>query len=143
MKRNRNLYLACTGAILAAAACASSEDDPVIVDPVPDSGSSVTNERDAAAPTDDGGTDPGDAAIDAGPVCSPAGWCATQLPDSDLTLRDIWPFPGRALAIATVAMNEVVGPILFKLALDRTQESRGHAPALADEDADDSDAPPA
>lgn len=39
----------------------------------------------------------------------------------------------RALAIATVALNEVVGPILFKLALDRTEESRGHAPALADE----------
>ena len=33
-------------------------------------------------------------------------------------------------------MNEVVGPILFKLALDRTQESRGHAPALADADTD-------
>lgn len=46
----------------------------------------------------------------------------------------------RALAIATVAMNEVVGPILFKLALDRTQESRGHAPALADEDTDENEA---
>ncbi|MCW5836040.1 MAG: cation:proton antiporter [Labilithrix sp.] len=43
----------------------------------------------------------------------------------------------RALAIATVALNEVVGPILFKLALDRTEESRGHAPALADADADE------
>lgn len=38
----------------------------------------------------------------------------------------------RALAIATVALNEIVGPILFKLALDRTEESRGQAPALAD-----------
>jgi Kef-type K+ transport system membrane component KefB len=40
----------------------------------------------------------------------------------------------RALAIATVALNEVVGPVLFKLALDRTAESRGQAPALADVD---------
>ncbi len=38
----------------------------------------------------------------------------------------------RALAIATVALNEVVGPILFKLALDRTDESRGQAPPLAE-----------
>ena len=42
----------------------------------------------------------------------------------------------RALAIATVALNEVVGPILFKLALDRTDESRGQAPPLAAEDPD-------
>lgn len=38
----------------------------------------------------------------------------------------------RALAIATVALNEVVGPILFKLALDRTDESRAQEPALMD-----------
>jgi Kef-type K+ transport system membrane component KefB len=42
----------------------------------------------------------------------------------------------RALAIATVALNEIVGPVLFKLALDRTHESRGQAPALSDEDAE-------
>jgi hypothetical protein len=29
----------------------------------------------------------------------------------------------RALAIATVAINEMVGPVLFKLALDRTGET--------------------
>ena len=29
----------------------------------------------------------------------------------------------RALAIATVAINEMVGPVLFKLALDRSGES--------------------
>jgi Kef-type K+ transport system membrane component KefB len=35
----------------------------------------------------------------------------------------------RALAIATVAINEMVGPVLFKLALDRTGEtSRVQAP---------------
>jgi hypothetical protein len=31
----------------------------------------------------------------------------------------------RALAIATVAVNEVIGPIMFKLALDRAGESHG------------------
>ena len=30
----------------------------------------------------------------------------------------------RSLVIATVAINEMVGPVLFKLALDRTKESR-------------------
>jgi Kef-type K+ transport system membrane component KefB len=41
----------------------------------------------------------------------------------------------RALAIATVAMNELVGPVLFKLSLDRTQESQ--APELAPVDAEE------
>jgi Kef-type K+ transport system membrane component KefB len=37
----------------------------------------------------------------------------------------------RALAIATVAINEMVGPVLFKLALDRTREtSRVQAPSF-------------
>jgi hypothetical protein len=34
-----------------------------------------------------------------------------------------------ALALATVAINQVIGPILFKLALDRTGESRNGASA--------------
>jgi Kef-type K+ transport system membrane component KefB len=38
------------------------------------------------------------------------------------------------LAIATVAMNEMVGPILFKIALDRARETRGPAPSLSDEE---------
>jgi Kef-type K+ transport system membrane component KefB len=33
--------------------------------------------------------------------------------------------PFRALAVATVAVNEIVGPVLFKLALDRTGEAAG------------------
>ncbi|HKU42953.1 MAG TPA: cation:proton antiporter [Polyangiales bacterium] len=38
--------------------------------------------------------------------------------------------PGfRSLAVATVAVNELVGPILFKLALDRTGESGKAVPA--------------
>jgi Kef-type K+ transport system membrane component KefB len=40
--------------------------------------------------------------------------------------------PFRALAIATVAVNEMVGPVLFKLALDRTGEtSRVPSPSLS------------
>jgi Kef-type K+ transport system membrane component KefB len=40
--------------------------------------------------------------------------------------------PFRALAVATVAINEMVGPVLFKMALDRTGEtSRAEAPSLA------------
>lgn len=38
----------------------------------------------------------------------------------------------RALAVATVAVNEMIGPILFKFALDRTGEtSRAAAPSLS------------
>jgi hypothetical protein len=48
--------------------------------------------------------------------------------------------PGfRSLAIANVAVNEVIGPILFKLALDRTQES---APPVLARDSIASLAPP-
>ncbi|AKV00576.1 Trk system potassium uptake protein TrkA [Labilithrix luteola] len=36
----------------------------------------------------------------------------------------------RALAIATVALNEIVGPIVFKLALDRAKETSGPGPEL-------------
>ena len=36
----------------------------------------------------------------------------------------------RALVFATVAVNEMIGPIVFKLALDRTGESQGPTPAL-------------
>ncbi|MBX3190505.1 MAG: cation:proton antiporter [Labilithrix sp.] len=36
----------------------------------------------------------------------------------------------RALAIATVAINEAVGPVLYKLSLDRAGETKTPAPAL-------------
>jgi Kef-type K+ transport system membrane component KefB len=40
--------------------------------------------------------------------------------------------PFRALAIATVAINEMIGPVLFKLALDRSGEtSRVQQPSIA------------
>jgi Kef-type K+ transport system membrane component KefB len=38
--------------------------------------------------------------------------------------------PFRALAIATVAINEMIGPIIFKYALDRVGET-SHAPAVS------------
>jgi Kef-type K+ transport system membrane component KefB len=38
----------------------------------------------------------------------------------------------RALAIATVALNELVGPVLFKLSLDRAKETKGPDHALTD-----------
>ncbi len=41
----------------------------------------------------------------------------------------------RALVVANVALNAIIGPILFKLALDRSGESRGPAPALGEESA--------
>jgi Kef-type K+ transport system membrane component KefB len=47
-------------------------------------------------------------------------------------------FPGvgkglRSLVIATVALNEIIGPILFKFALDRSGETREKFPSRADE----------
>jgi len=99
---NRKLCFASLSIALASAgACASSEDDPGVVDPGPDSSTSLSDAGDASVPdVADAGPEE-EAAVDAGPSCSPMGWCATQLPDPDLTLRDIWPFPGSALAIAT------------------------------------------
>jgi Kef-type K+ transport system membrane component KefB len=40
--------------------------------------------------------------------------------------------PLRALVIANVALNAIVGPILFKLALDRAKESKAPATSLGD-----------
>ncbi len=41
--------------------------------------------------------------------------------------------PGfRDVAIACVALNEMVGPVLFKLALDRAKESKAPTPSLGD-----------
>lgn len=42
----------------------------------------------------------------------------------------------RDIAVACVAMNEMVGPILFKLALDRAGETMAPSPSLSDADAD-------
>jgi Kef-type K+ transport system membrane component KefB len=45
----------------------------------------------------------------------------------------------RDVAIACVALNEMVGPVLFKIALDRARETQAPTPSLEDAD----EAPPA
>jgi Kef-type K+ transport system membrane component KefB len=45
----------------------------------------------------------------------------------------------RDVAIACVALNEMVGPVLFKIALDRAKESKAPTPSLSDAE----DVPPA
>ena len=42
--------------------------------------------------------------------------------------------PFRALVIATLAINAVIGPIFFKLALDRTNETRSGIAPLSESD---------
>ncbi len=78
-----------------------------------------------------------------GPLISQAGVAlgiasiiATKFPAFGAGFRD--------LAIACVALNEMVGPVLFKLVLDRAKESQAPAPTLdesGDEKNDDPDAP--
>jgi hypothetical protein len=36
------------------------------------------------------------------------------------------------VAVACIAINELVGPVVFKLALDRVKESQQPQPSLAD-----------
>ncbi len=87
----RELVFTCGSVLLVVgAACAGAEDDPAEADPDP--GSAL---GDAASPGES--VDPDVLGPDG---CSAAGWCATQLPDTDLTLKDIWPLPGHAFAIA-------------------------------------------
>lgn len=65
------------------------------------------------------------------PLVSQAGFAVGI---AQLAARD-FPAFGRSfgdLAIATIAMNEIVGPIIFKLALDRAKETRAPAPSLSD-----------
>jgi len=87
------LFAAISAGVMAAVACASSENETSI--PGPDAAPQPT-------PPSDGGTTTGDSSI---PIrdtstCSAAGWCITVLPDSGLILKDIWPFERRAFAIA-------------------------------------------
>ncbi|MBX3219655.1 MAG: hypothetical protein KF795_03980 [Labilithrix sp.] len=94
----RTFILAGGSAVLAAlVACATSDDGSSSFLPDSDAGSSAVPE--AAAPAEGGAwvRDAGGPTIS---WCSDAGWCATTLPDPDLTLTDIWPFDERAFAIA-------------------------------------------
>lgn len=89
------LLLVCTSAALTAAvACAASGDNDGRPPPQPDPG--VTVPPDSSTPD----VAPPDASVENRIDCSDAGWCATTLPDSDLIFKDIWPFAGRAFAIA-------------------------------------------
>jgi len=82
--------------LAAAAACATSAaEDEASHLPANDAGTSSLPDAEVA--------DAGDVVVDAAPVarsCSDADWCITELPDRDLTLKDIWPFERRAFAIA-------------------------------------------
>jgi len=53
-----------------------------------------------AGPAPDTGADAPPDAYREPPTCSRAGWCLTELPEDQLRLGDIWPFPNRAFAIA-------------------------------------------
>lgn len=93
--RRSFMFASVLAALVAGVACAASGGDespePVAPPPPP---SVIT---DAAEPADAGR----EATTPKGPAtCSDAGWCVTPLPDTDLTMIDIWPFAGRAFAIA-------------------------------------------
>ena len=91
--------LLCTWAsmmLLAAGACASSEDGPS-ASPALDGGPSTAPDRE---PSDASTTVDADAASVVLPRCSPAGWCTTKLPVDDLVLKDVWPHAARAFAVA-------------------------------------------
>jgi len=83
------------GALVACAATGAqdSNGEQPSVDP-DDAGSTVLGDAHAAPvdATDEGFGQP--------QVCSPAGWCTTELPLSGLELRDVWPVGDRAFAFA-------------------------------------------
>ena len=92
----RGLFiLICVSVALGAGvACASAEDDP------------LSPSAQSDTPSTDGGAQPlpkdarSEDAERPAPACSAAGWCATALPDGNLTLRDMWPLADHAFAIA-------------------------------------------
>ena len=92
------LFLASSLTALAlAAACASAEDEDPRSNPDTPPAPSTPD-----APKVDGGSEPADSAVEI-PRCSSAGWCRTELPGTDLVLRDIVPFATRAFAVAESA----------------------------------------
>lgn len=85
------------GALGVVAACAATGAQDTAQEPPVDPGDggsmvlgdAEAHPRDAA---DEGFGDP--------PVCTPSGWCRTELPASDLDLTDVWPVGARAFAAA-------------------------------------------
>lgn len=91
------------GALGAVAACAATGvQDTAQETPVDsgDGGSTVLG--DAAHPRD-----AADEGFGEPPVCSPAGWCQTELPVSDIHLVDVWPVGSRAFAVATSTVHGI------------------------------------
>jgi len=86
-----------SAAVVALVACATSGGEEASLAPPNDAGVSSVPE---AEPPADGGAKVEDAGARPLSSCSDAGWCATELPDDDLVLKDIWPFEERAFAIA-------------------------------------------
>ncbi len=92
--RRKLLLAAAPMALATMVACATVDEGsgPLQEDPGP----SVVTEA-GAEPESDAAPVPD---VEPIPPCSKAGWCPTALPDTDLVLKDIWPLPGRAFAIA-------------------------------------------
>ena len=101
----RALFLFACGSIAlgTVAACATSDDGPTVPGVSADDGGGLLLD---AGPALDAGADAPRDAYREPPTCSPAGWCLTELPDDELRLGDIWPFPNRAFAVAD---SETVG----------------------------------
>lgn len=92
------LSLAFAAAVAAACADAESPAEPVLDDGGPDA-SPDTAPPDAASDAADDAD--GDArAPNVADACSAAGWCATDL-DPDVTVDDLWPLEGSAVAVAS------------------------------------------
>src|SRR4051794_5896678 len=91
-----SFFVACSAVVfIAGVACATASDEAA----------SQTTEPERPGPSDAATIDAAseEAATDAdagGPLCSPAGWCVTSLPDPDLVLKDVWPYATRAFAVA-------------------------------------------
>ena len=78
---------------MAVAACATSEE-PTRPLPEPEPKVVDASVQDVVVGSDDANGEP------SGPPCNADGWCKTVLPDADLVLKDIWPLPEQAFAIA-------------------------------------------
>jgi len=95
----RRFFLLASGSLVLAAvvACAASDEEGSLA-PMNDGGASPGPGPEA--PAEAGATVDDDGGVRPRSSCNDVGWCATDLPDPDLSLKDIWPFEARAFAIA-------------------------------------------
>jgi hypothetical protein len=82
-------------ALAAAVACAASGAQETSGEPLPDPDSGATTVPEGGIP-DDASPD----APSKREACSAAGWCPTELPDTELSVSDIWPLEKHAFAFA-------------------------------------------